>query len=182
MPFAGYSIREYNSSFKNRDKDTAFGGVEVQLEFINKIDLDITFKYENVSAPGNVELVLFDETVSGMDVNDDSEIRRKAPLYTNIDRSSDRYTFKIDPSVKFTKDITFYLGYSKRTSEYTSDNPLDIEHYNQKAYRKKYKSGISYDLLKAWSLKAEYYKTEDQDPEDGEYKENNYLFTVNYKF
>lgn len=181
-PFAGYSTRTYNSSFKNRDRDNVFGGVEVQFEFINKIDLDITYLCESVSSPGNVELVLFDETVSGIDVNDDGSIKRNAPLYTGIDRSSDRYTFKIDPSIRLTKDIKLYLGYSKRTSEYTSNNSLDIEHYNQKAYRKKYKSGISYDFLKSWSIEAEYCKTEDQDPEDGMYKENSYLFTLKYKF
>ena len=181
-PFAGYTVRAYNSCFENRDKDTAFGGVDVKLEFINRIDLGITYKYESVSSPGNVELVLFDETVSGIDVNDDGSIRKNAPFYTSVDRSSDRYTFKIDSSVKLTKDITFSLGCSKRTSEYTSDNPLDIEHYNQKAYRKKYKSGISYDLSKSWSAEAEYCKTEDQDPEDGVYKEINYLFAIKYKF
>lgn len=181
-PFTGYSIRNYNSCFRNRDRDIIFGGVELDLEFINMIDLELSYRYESVSSPGNVELVLFDETVSGIDVNDDGSIRRNAPLYTGIDRSADRYIFEISPCVKLTKDIRIYLGYRKRTSKYTSGNPLDIEHYNQRTHREKYESGISYDLSKSWFLNAEYSKTKDEDPEDGIYKENNYKFTIKYKF
>ena len=181
-PFAGYSNRAYNSCFENRDKDTAFGGMEVQLEFFNQIDLGVTYKYESVSSPGNEELVLFDETISLMDVNGDRIIRGNAPLVTDIDRSADRHTFRIEPSIKLTKDITLHLGYSKRTSKYTSDNPLDIEHYNQKAYRKKYRAGISYDFLNSWSAEAEYSRIKNEDEEDGIYSENNFMFTVRYKF
>ncbi len=181
-PFAGYSTRNFNSIFENRNRDAAFCGLELDLEFINKIDLELSYMYEDISSPGNLELVLFDETVAGADINDDGLIRGNAPLYTSIDRSSDRSTYKIGSSVKLTKDMDLYLGYSKRTTKYTSDNPLDIEHYNQKAYRKKYRAGVSYGLSKSWSAEAEYCRTEDQDPEDGEYKENNYQVTIKYKF
>lgn len=181
-PFAGYSIRNYNSGFENRDRDTAFYGLELDIEFIDRIDLESSYEYENITSPGAVELVLYDETRSGLDVSNDGSIRANAPLYTSVDRSSNRYEFKIDPSVKLAKDITLFMGYSRRTTEYTSGNPLDTEHYDQKAHRKKYRAGIDYDYSKAWSLRAEYLRIYDEDPEDGVYKENNYLFIIRYKF
>lgn len=181
-PSAGYKIRSHNSCFKNRDMDTAFGGLEFNFEFLNRVDLELLYKYERASSPGDTELVLFDEIRSGNDVNGDSTLRKNAPLYSTIDRSSERNTIQINPSVILVKDIMLYLGYSKRTTRYTSDNPLDIEHYGQKAYREKFKAGISYDLSKSWFLKAEYCRTEDEDPEDGIYDENSYLFALRYGY
>ncbi len=181
-PFSGYSVRSYNSLFQNRDKDTFFGGLKIGFEFLNKIDLGITYKYEDVSSPGNTELILFDETINGEDVNGDGSVRRNAPLYTAIDRSADRYSFEITPSVKITKDIKFFTGYSKRTTEYSSGNSLDLEHFNQKAYRKKYKAGINYDLSKSLSAELEYCRTKNQDPEDGTYNENSYQVGLKYIF
>ena len=181
-PFTGYSIRNFNSTFRNRGKHAAFGGLELDLEFINRIDLELSFMYEDVSSPGDIELVLYDETLSGIDANNDGSIRGNAPLYTGIDRSSDRYTLEIKPSIRLTKDIKIYLGYSKRTTRYTSDNPFDVEHHNQEAYREKYRSRINYDFSKTFSAEVEYSRKEDKDPEDGVCKENNYLFTIRYKF
>ena len=181
-PFAGYKIRSHNSSFTNRDKDSAFGGLEFDFEFLNRVDLEFSYTYENVSSPGDVELVLFDETRSGTDVNGDSRLKKNAALYTDIDRSSESNTIQINPTITVSKDIKFSLGYSKRTTDYTSGNPLDIEHYNQNAYREKYEAGISFDLSKTWFLKAEYCRTDDEDPEDGTYNENSYLLVLRYSY
>jgi hypothetical protein len=181
-PFMGYSVRSYNPIFDNRDKDTAFSGLLIELEFINTISLEGIYRYDDVSSPGKMENILYDETESSVDINGDGEIRGNAPLYTAIDRSSKRHLIEINPSIKLSEDITITLGYSKLTTKYGSDNPLDVEHFYQTAYREKYKSEINYDLSKAWSLKAEYSRTKDDDPEDGLYDENNYMFTIKHKF
>lgn len=181
-PFTGYSVRTYNSIFSNRDKDTAFGGLSIELEFLNTISLEGSYRYDDVSSPGDMEYILYDETESSVDINGDGEIRGNAPLYTAIDRSSERHFIEINPSIRLTEDISFSMGYSKLTTKYRSDNPLDTEHYFQTAHRKKYKSGISYSLSNAWSLRAEYCRTKDEDPEDGSYKENSYMFTIKHKF
>lgn len=181
-PFIGYSVRSYNSIFDNRDKDSAFGGVEIDFEFKDIISLEGIYRYDDVSSPGKMENILYDEAESATDINGDGELRENAPLYTAIDRSLERHTIEISPSINLTKDISLSLGYSKVISKYTSLNPLDVEHYIQTAYRKKYKSGINYDLPGAWSLRAEYCKTKDEDPEDGSYIENSYMFTIKHKF
>jgi predicted porin len=67
-------------------------------------------------------------------------------------------------------------------TSYSSDNPLDIEHYDNNAYRQQIKSGITYDFSKKWSAGVEYSRTEDEDDEDGEYSQNNFLLTVRYDF
>ncbi len=178
-PLTGLGIRRYNSAFSNRDQDIISMGLGVNLEFMSKIDLEMSYKYEDVSTPGNRELVLFDETLDGTDVNGDGEIKGNAPLITGIDRSSGRHSFEINPSIKFSKDTLLFLGYRRRVSAYESDNKLDIEHYDRNAYRDHIRAGIRHDFSKAWTAEAEYSRT-DEDEEDGDYSENSFLLKVKY--
>lgn len=180
-PFAGYRIRRYDSMFSNRDQDITCLGIELDLEFISRIDLEMIYLYEDVATPGNRELILFDETVSGKDSNNDGEIKGNAPLFTVIDRSSSRHTIEINPSFKLTKDTRIFLGYEKRIAVCSSNNKLDIEHYNQEEYRQQIKSGIRHDFSKKWTAEAEYSRTSEED-EDGDYTENSFLVKIKYDF
>jgi len=182
QPFAGYGYRRYNSTFSNRDQTITLAGLGLNLEFISRIDLEMIYQYEGVSSPNNKELILFNENDAGLDINDDAKTKSNTPLITNIDRSSNRHTIEINPSIKLTKDCLFFAGYKKRDSKYTSDNQLDIEHYNQSAWRQQIKSGIKYSFSKAWSAEAEYSKTDNDDDEDGEYSQKNFLITIKNNF
>jgi hypothetical protein len=179
---SGLHYRKYNSLFNNRDQNIILGGVGLNLEFISRIKLGLIYQYERVSSPNNEELILFDESIAGIDCNGDGEIKSNAPLITHIDRSSNRHTIEINPSIKLTKDASFYIDYSKRVSANTSDNPLDIDHYNTKSYRQQIKTGITYSFSKAWSVRVEYSRTDDDDVEDEDYSQNKYLFTVRCNF
>jgi len=181
QPFAGVAIRCYNSTFSNRDQDIIFMGMGVNLEFMSRIDVEVIYQYEWVSSPDDSELILFDETLLGTDVNDDEVIKVNAPVITDIDRSSERYSIEIKPAYKFSKDTLIFLGYRKRVSAYESDNRLDIEHFNQRAYRDQISAGIRHDFSKAWSAEAEYRRVH-EDEEDGEYSENSCLVKVKYDF
>lgn len=179
-PFFGFSTRSYNSPFDNRGRDIAFGGLELTLEFLSKIDLELVYQYENAGYPGGEELVLFDETRLETDVNDDGEIEANAPLVTTIDRSANRHTIEINPSFKISKDLLFFLGYEYRISDYASGNPLDLDHYENTSYRSKIKTGIEYEFSKSWSTGIEYSQTDDEDEEDGDYSENCFIFSIRY--
>lgn len=180
-PFAGYSYRMYNSPFGNRDKNIALGGLEMSLEFFSRFDLELIYLFEKVEAPNFRELVLYDEVDSLTDINGDGSLYRNAPLVTRIDRSADRNTIEIKASFELTKAALLFMEYRDRVSEYTSDNPLDIEHYQKKAYRERFRSGIEYEFSKSLSAEFRYTRTSDDD-EDGKYIENCYLFTINKKF
>jgi hypothetical protein len=179
-PFAGYSSRYYNSPFGNRDRNITLGGIAVSLEFFSKIDLELAYRFEKVDAPNFRELVLFDEVSSLTDANGDGDLYRNAPLVTRIDRSAERNTVEVEASIELTKNTLLNLGYRDRVSTYSSDNPLDIEHYNKKAYRERFRSGIEYEFSKFLSFEFRYTRTSDDD-EDGEYIENCYLFTIKAK-
>jgi len=179
QPFTGFGIRRYNSTFSNRDQDITFMGLGLNFEFISKIDLEIIYRYEGVSTPGNRELILFDETVEASDVNGDVEIKENAPLITGIDRSSGRHSIEINPSIRFSKDTLLFLGFRKRVSAYKSDNKLDIEHYDRNAYRDQIRAGIRHDFSKKWTAEAEYSRT-NEDEEDGDYSENTFLLKIKY--
>jgi len=181
QPFAGYRLRKYNAIFGNRDQDIAFLGIELDLEFVSRLDLEMIYLYEDVATPGKRELILYDETVSGTDYNNDGEIKGNAPLLTVIDRSSSRHAIEIYPSFKLTKDTRIFLGYEKRIAECASGNELDIEHYNQKEYRRQIKSGIRHDFSKKWTAEAEYGRTTEEE-EDGDYSENSFIVKIKYDF
>jgi opacity protein-like surface antigen len=179
-PFFGYSIRAYNSPFDNRGRQSTFIGVELALEFVSRIDLELVYQFENNRYPGDDELVLYDETGAEIDVNNDGEIGANAPLVTPVDRSAYRHTLEINPSIKISKELQFYLGYEERTSDYTSDNPLDIDHFEKTLCRQRVKAGIAYDFSKSWSAEIEYRQTDDEGDDGIDYSENRFTFLIKY--
>ncbi len=182
QPFFGYGLRSYNTPFDNRDRHVLFGGLETTLEFLSRLDLELVYRYESLHSSGDDELVLFDETSLVSDVNGDNEIKGNAALITEIDRSARRHTLEINPSFKLSKNALLFLGYKKRVSDYTSENPLDLDHYKNTSYRQRVKAGIRYDFSKSWSTELEYRQTEDEDDEDGDYSENRVAFSIRYDF
>jgi opacity protein-like surface antigen len=179
-PFFGYNMRSYNSTFDNRGRESSFIGLELTLELVSRIDLELVYQFENARYPGNDELVLYDETRAESDVNEDGEIEGNAPLVTPIDRSAYRHTLEITPSFKISKDFQFYLGYEKRISDYTSDNTLDIDHFDQTSSRQRIKAGLEYDFSKSWSSEIEYRQTKDDGEDDSDYSENCFTFSIKY--
>ena len=182
QPFLGISSRTYNSAFSNRNQDNTNGGLGVNLEFNSWIDLEIIYRYEKVSSPDKRELILFDELTAGTDINADMRTTGNAPLFTYIDRSRNRYTIEINPSFQLYKDVSLYFGLQRRVSEFTSENRLDIEHYNQETSRNRVKAGINHTFLKGWSAQIEWNRTNDYDDEDGDFLQNSFLISMKYNF
>jgi hypothetical protein len=182
LPFVGCSTRLYNDPFINRERDIFFGGLEAVFEFISIVDLDIVYQYEDVRGVNYHELVLFDETISVIDVNSDGRIQANAPLITRIDRSATRHTVEFNPSVKISKDVRLCMGYEYRISDFASENELDIDRYHQTTYRRQISAGVEYDFLKSWSAEVEYNKTDEEDDEDGDYSENCFTVSIRYDF
>jgi hypothetical protein len=181
-PFVGHRSRVYNSTFDNRDQDIMLGGLGLDIEFASILDLEMIYEYEKVDTPNKEELILYDETVSYKDINGDRDIKRNAALLANVDRSSKRHTIEINPSLKLTKDWQFYAGYRRTITAYKSTNILDVDHYNNTPHRERFRTGMSYDFSKALSTNVELNRTCDYDDEDGDFTENNILFTLTYNF
>jgi len=180
-PFIGIEKRTFNPVFSNRDRRITFAGLDSSLGFGSDIGLKLLYKYEKVSSPNKIELILFDEETSGTDVNSDGNVKGNAPLFTKIDRSSTRNTIAIEPSFKVTRNIDLSLGYERRTTAYQSDNVLDVEHYNTTAVRQTLKSGIDLKLSKKWSTGFDYSRIKDDD-EDGSYLQNHFILVLRYNF
>jgi hypothetical protein len=181
-PFIGYHDRSYNAIFHNRDQNIPFIGVGLSGEFGGRVNINIIYLYERVSSPNNFELILFDETISRVDVNGDYKIKANAPLTTKVNRSCRRHTIEIDPSWELAKNFAIYAGYERRTSDYIADNPLDIEHFNIGALRQRISAGTKYSISKAWSAEVEYRRIDDDNDEDGNYLQNIVQATIRYKF
>jgi hypothetical protein len=171
-PFGGSSIRRYNDLFSNRDKRTATGGLNVRLGFLSIINLDVGYQFDRVISPGHSELVLFDETIIGIDVNNDGDIEGNAALDTRIDRSCNRHGIEITPSLELSDNLTVFAGYQWRISYYTSDNELDIDHYHRTVERHQFKADASFEMSKFCSASVEYKTTDEEEPDDDDYVEN----------
>lgn len=184
MPFARYGVRKYNAEFENRDRKVSLGGMEFKFDLKSKVSLNVTYKYERVDCPDGNELVLVNEEGLGYDINGDGELDRNAALFTNINRSSKRHSLELEPSIKLGKKWFLYAGYELRKTLYKSDNQLDLEHYGQSKYRREFKAGIEYDLLKSLSVQIEYNKLDDEDDEfdDDSYIQEGYVFSARYSF
>ncbi len=182
QPFAGISSRTYNSTFSNRNQDTTLGGLGLDFEFNSWITLEMIYQYEKVASPNDRELILIDENRAETDANSDMRIKSNAALTTDIDRSRNRYTIEINPSFQLYKDVSLYFSLRRRISAYSSDNRLDIEHYNQRTSRNRVKAGISHNFLKGWSAQIECSRTNDYDDEDGDFLQNTFLIAIKYNF
>jgi hypothetical protein len=180
QPFLGFGNRKYNSIFHNRDQKITFMGLKTDLEVSSKFDVEMSYQYEDVSSPALDELVLYNEIASKNDANGDGVRKKNAPLVTRIDRSSKRNTLEIKPSYTLLENGLIFISYKRRTTDYLSDNLFDIEHYNVDAVRQQIKTGFSYKFTRAWTVEAEYCRTDDDNDEDGSYSQNNFMIKVRY--
>lgn len=181
-PFGGFCSRIYNSGFHNRDRWILFGGVGVHVTFLSIVAIKTTYEFQDVDSPGNLELVLFDETIGETDVNDDGEIKENAPFVTRIDRSCHRHSLSIMPCIDVTDHCEVFFGYEWRKSIYSSQNPLDVAYYRQTAIRDQMEAGIKYKVSKKWTAEAAVKRTDDDSEDEDDYTENSAAFRVIYNF
>jgi hypothetical protein len=182
LPFIGCRYRIYNSTFDNRNQDVVLGGLALNLELVSRIKIKTTYRFEGIFCPNKEELILFNESSTGSDINNDNDINNNAPVITKIDRSCSRHIIEIEPSFKLTGDWLFLLGYKQRKTIYKTENQLDIERYNQKKDYWRIKAGMEYEFSNDWSAKIEWSKTEQNDIDDGKYSQNSYIAEIKYKF
>jgi opacity protein-like surface antigen len=176
-PFLGWRHRIYNSTYTNRNKRTFGGGIAIELELLSRLSIDAAYAFEDVRTRNDKELVLFDETLYGIDANNDGDIVDNAALVTPIDRSCARHSVKIAPTVELTDACKLFLGVEYQWSYFQSENELDIDHYDLWSLSKEYKAGLAYDISKNWSAQLEYNQSKDDTVEE-DYTENRFMATV----
>lgn len=179
-PFINWTYRIHNSTFKNRNKRVIGAGATARFELFARLTLKTTYTYEDVQTPGGSELVLFDETWGGADVNGDGEVQDHAALVTSIDRSCSRHSVEIAPELELTDNCALFGGVKYRWSYYHSDNALDIDHYDQWSLYKEFEAGLDYDISKKWSAQLAFTKQEDDTSEE-DYAENRFMASVKFR-
>lgn len=178
-PFVGWSYCIYNSIFSNRNKRTLSGGGSLSFEILSRLNMEVTYTYEDVQTPDGNELVLFDENKYGIDANNDGETEAHAALETAIDRSCGKHSIEIVPEITLTDACSAFFSVKYQWSYYRSDNELDTDHYEQWALNKAFKAGLVYDISKNWSAKVAYEKEEDDTIED-DYTENRFMASLEF--
>lgn len=166
-PLIGGSFRRYNDIFDNRDRNVFLAGLSLDVGLNSFVELETCYNYENINSPGKEELVLFDETAGFLDVNGDYELRASAPLFTVIDRSSEKHIFEIGSTVRITKKIGIYLGYECSETVYSTDNELDVKRYDKSESSWRFRTEIHCKILKDLSGSIGYEYESENDADDG---------------
>jgi hypothetical protein len=181
-PFIGYRKRDYNSTFANRSYDLPYGGVELGMKFRNGLNLALEYEQGYLNSKAGQELFLYDETLTGLDVNRDNLLKENAPVTDTVDRSATRKKYAVASSIKLSKTTTLYAEYSHRKETYTTGNVIDVKRYGGHGYEKKFKSGFKVNLPDDWSAKVQYTREHNKDSDDDEYVVNSYLMLLQKKF
>ena len=148
----GGLYRHYNEPLRNRDREGHFWALQLNSELKRKISLEIEMLEESISTPGRNEVILLDETGSGFnrDMNGDSRITRNAPLNTAIIRSRIRNTVRIETIWRISDAWKASIEYRRRKSNFSSQNPLDVDHYDTQETDKRLTTVISWRLKRCW--------------------------------
>ncbi len=182
-PFAGLRYRRYDNPFGNRNRDGFLGGLAFDFNIGRKIDIDLSYTYEKISCPGDDELLLVNETEKGFnrDINGDGKLKKNAPLITDVDRTRDRHFVEIEVSIDFMKKFRGIANYRLRRDSFTTNNPIDVERYNQDETRHRIRTGVLWDFTKDWTTMLRYTYTHDNSY-DGIFKENSIMLSLRYDF
>ncbi|MDA3837709.1 MAG: hypothetical protein PF574_01860 [Candidatus Delongbacteria bacterium] len=166
-PYFGGSSRKYNSEFSNRDKDILFAGLSFDIDVLSYIEFSAGYEYDLISSPGEEELILFDEIEYGTDVNGDFTLRANAPFFTEIDRSADKHNIEIGTKFEILKSLKLDLGYEYARTVYSSDNKLDLNHYDQTENSWQAEVSMQYKFSKNLTSEIEYKYENEIDADDG---------------
>ena len=185
----GGLYRHYNDPLKNRDREGYFWALQLNSEVNQKISLEIEMLEESISTPGKKEVILLDETGSGFnrDMNGDSRIKRNAPLNTAIIRSRIRNTVRIETIWRISDAWKASIEYRRRKSNFTSQNPLDVDHYDAQEIDNRLTTAISWRLKKRWDIALRFQRTDSEDLEDlgrdrGRYQRERIGMTIRHRF
>ncbi len=185
----GGLYRHYNDPLRNRDREGHFWALQLNSEVNRKISLEIEMLEESISTPGKNEVILLDETGSGFnrDMNGDFRITRNAPLNTAIIRSRTRNTVRIETIWRISDAWKASIEYRRRKSNFTSQNPLDVDHYDAQETDKRLTTLISWRLKRAWDIAFRFRLTDSEDLEElgrdrGGYQQERIGITIGYRF
>ena len=125
--------------------------------------------------------MLVDETNAGFnrDINGDSLLKENAPFITDVDRSRDRYLFEFAFTIDLINNWRGYAAYRLRNDSFKTNDPIDVERYHQDDTRHRIRTGVRWDITKAWRTILEYTYTHDNSY-DGIFKQNNIMLSLRY--
>ncbi len=148
-PLASLLWRNFNQTFSNRSRNGVEIGIELTLDPNQYFNLEFNYSYIMLKSPNEEELVLIDETATGLNMGDSA-------VTTNIDRSRNQHNIGGSLVVFPLKKLKIYLEYELQELNYLSTNPLDYNHYNWAINRTKLGFGVRWRLKKKWYAKLEY--------------------------
>ena len=185
----GGIYRNYEDPLTNRDREGAFGAFRFEGELSPQISLELELRRENISTPGENEIILVDETEAGFDqdMNGDIRIKRNAPLNTAINRSRIRDTRQLETIWNINNDWRAIIGYRHKKSNFTSQNSLDVDHYGATETGNRLKASLRWRLNKSWFITFIFQRTDSEDLEElgrdqGKYRQERVGVTIRHRF
>ena len=176
-PQLSFEKRSFNEPFINRDRNKYIAGVGLKYSKRKKYSFHLRYSLEQAKSSNGKELILIDETIDGTDLNDDGNIKEKAVLISNIDRSSKRQIINASVSLYLTKKFKVFTQYKITNLQYTTNNSLDTDRYNKTKLLKQLSVGFNYKITKKLSIKSIY-----EQNNETFYKNNSFLLSISIDF
>ena len=180
--------RDYENPLANRDRDGMFGALWFEAELSRKLSLALRLRRENISTPSRNETILVDETRSGFNrnMNGDARIKANAPLNTMVDRSRNRNSLRFEAIWRINGDWRASIEYRSRKSDFTSHNPLDVDHYGATETEDRVSASLRWRLKKRWFVTWKFQRTDSEDYEDlglgqEEYRQKRISLTIRHR-
>ncbi len=185
----GGVYRVHNDPLTNRDRRVTFHEVVLDLDIVRKFGLELRYRLDSISCPDKAETVMLDETTNGFDtdINWDSAKKEYAPWLTLVNRSRVTRTVELKTSFAITRNWKSALEYLQEESDFSSSNPLDVDHFENGKTRERLGIGVGWRITKRWSAGAEYTSVRGIDSEDRgttevEYQQTSIGLSLRYRF
>ncbi len=185
----GRLYRGYDEPFHNRDRRGMYGEIRLDLEVNSMLTLEFAYRRDDITSPGRREVLLLDESPSGfdLDINGDGAIKKNAPLLTIVDRSRIRDTFRIESTWDFNSNWRARLEYRRRQSDFSSDNPFDVDHYTSEETQERVTASVRWRFEKRWFVSGKYQYTSGEDFEnlgidEEDYRQRRITVTIQHRF
>jgi opacity protein-like surface antigen len=149
----GFQNKEYDGPFELRSEDTIRLGAGVDMEFENKVELDVSYLLELIETPVETEVLLRDEDDFGVDFNGDTDtVDQNVRTVQNVDRSRNEHTFAVKASKRLNKDWVGSARYDLRIQNYKSEERFDVTRLDRQDIRHRLGLGAERELMSNLTL------------------------------
>lgn len=152
----GYGQRRFDNGFSNRNRDVWRGGLALRSDFGDTVDLQLSYRFSDLNAPGDDEILILDEPELGINLNGDADLLdNNVRIVAPVDRSREEHRIGIKVKVRPLQRIRSWVAYDYALRNYDSDGALDFAYRDRRDDVHGVRVGARWKFTKVWSTTVE---------------------------